>query len=132
MSEENIEIYTRMVRLFETGDWDGFGAVFVETAGLWGPDDWPERGPFFGRPAVVEQFRRLHESWGKNHVLIEHHSDHGDWLLVRIRWVVEGAASELPVEMVNFHAVLFEGGQITEFHGTRDRVKALEAAGLRE
>jgi SnoaL-like domain len=130
MSEANIEIYTGVVRLFETGDWDGFGAAFAETAGLWGPDEWPEPGPFFGRAAVVEQFRRLHESWGMNRVLIEDHSDHGDWLLVRIRWVVEGATSELPVEMTNFHSIRFEGDQIAEFHGTRDRVKALEAAGL--
>jgi ketosteroid isomerase-like protein len=132
MSEENVEVMRSAARLFEAADWDGFGALFTQDAGLWALDGWPEPGPFFGRTAIVQEFQRLRESWGANRVVIEDHSERGDRLLVRLRWIVEGAISGVPAEMTLFVAARFEDGQIADYRVYANHPEALEAAGLSE
>jgi hypothetical protein len=63
-------------------------------------------------------------------VLIEEQIEHDDWLVVRFRWIVEGATSGVPGDMTIFTAVRFEGTQIAEYRAFWDRAEALEAAGL--
>ena len=89
-------------------------------------------GPFFGRTAIVDEFRRLHESWGANRVLIEEQIERDDWLVVRLRWIVEGATSGVPGDMTIFTAVRYEGAQIAEYRAFWNRTEALEATGLEE
>ena len=132
MSRENVEIVREAGRLYEAADWDGFGALSTERAGVWPPDGWPEPGPHFGRVAVVQEFRRIHEPWETNRVVVGDPTGRDDRLVVQVRWSVEGESSGAPVETTMFVAVLFENGQIAEWRSYWNRAEALEAAGLSE
>jgi hypothetical protein len=65
-------------------------------------------------------------------VLIEEQIEHDDWLVVRLRWIVEGATSGVPGDMTIFTAVRYEGAQIAEYRAFWNRTEALEATGLEE
>src|SRR4051794_3020354 len=127
-----MEIIVEAVRLFEAGDWDEFGARFTDDAELHPPEGWPEAGPFFGRAAIVREFRRIQEVWGANRVAITDPTGRNGRMVVRLDWSGEGGSSGLPVEMTVFVAVSLDDHRISAYRGYWDRAKALEAAGLRE
>ena len=127
-----MEVTDKAARLFEAGDWDGFTTLFTEEVSLWALEGWPEPGPFFGRTAVVDEFRRLQESWGANQVLIEDRIERDDWLVARFRWIVTGASSGVPGDMTIFAAVRFEDQLIAEWRSYWHHDQALAAAGMDE
>ncbi len=132
MSRENVEVVREAGRLYEAGDWHRFADLFTERAGLWPPDGWPEPGPYFGRVAIVQEFRRIHEPWETNRIVFADPSGRDERLVVELRWIVEGDSSGAPVETTMFIGVLFENGQIAEWRAYWSRAEALEAVGLRE
>jgi hypothetical protein len=70
MSQESFEVVAELARDFEQGDWVRVRALFTDDAELQPPEGWPEAGPFFGRNAIVREFRRIQETWGTNRVAV--------------------------------------------------------------
>jgi ketosteroid isomerase-like protein len=130
MSQENVEVVAELARQFEQGDWDRVRAVFTEDARLQPPDGWPEAGPFFGRDAIVREFRRIQETWGTNRVAVAGLAEEEDRLVVQIDWSVEGATSGLPTQLTVFVAIQLDGQRISGYRAYWDRAEALEAAEL--
>jgi ketosteroid isomerase-like protein len=132
MSQENVEIFAELARQFEQGDWARVGALFTDDAKLQPPEGWPEAGPFFGRDAIVREFRRIQETWGTNRVAVVPVAEDENQLVVQVDWSVEGATSGLPTQLTVFVAIRLDGQRISGYCAYWDRVKALEAVGLSE
>jgi ketosteroid isomerase-like protein len=126
------QVVAELARQFEQGDWDRVRAVFTEDARLQPPDGWPEAGPFFGRDAIVREFRRIQETWGTNRVAVAGLAEEEDRLVVQIDWSVEGATSGLPTQLTVFVAIQLDGQRISGYRACWDRAEALEAAELSE
>ena len=132
MSEENVEVFAELARLFEAGDWDGFGAHFTQDAELRPPTEWPEPGPHRGRAAIVHEFQRIRDSWETNQVVVGDHTARDDRVVVCLRWIVKGAGSGVAGDMTFYVATRFKDGQIVEWRAFWNEAEALEAAGLSE
>jgi ketosteroid isomerase-like protein len=132
MSEENVGIIVEAFRFFDIADWDSYGEFWAEEAELWPPDGWPEPGPFEGRQAIVKEWARVREDWSVSRVTVEDHTERGDRLVARFRWVAEGASSHFSAKMEVSGACRFENGRIAELRFFWNHGDALEAAGLRE
>ncbi len=132
MSQENVRIVLEAFGYFDVADWDSYGEYWTEDAQVWPPHGWPEPGPFAGRGAIVEEWRRVREEWSVSHVTVEDHTERGDRLVARLNWVAEGAGSHLPVNMEVSAAYRFQGRRIAELRFFWNQGDALEAAGLQE
>ena len=132
MSQENVTVIVDSFRFFDSSDWDTYGGFWTDDAMLWPPEGWPEPGPFAGRAEIVNEWRRVREDWSVSRVTVEDHTERGDRLAVRFRWVAQGAGSHLPVTMDVSAACRFENGRIAEMRFLWQHHEALEAAGLSE
>lgn len=130
MATENAAVIAELARRFEQGDWAGVSALLTDDAKLQPPEGWPEAGPFFGRDAVVGEFRRIQETWGTNRVAVTSLAEGQDRLVAQIDWSVEGATSGLPTELTVFVAIRLAGRLISSYSAFWGRAEALEAAGL--
>jgi ketosteroid isomerase-like protein len=133
MSQENVEVVLEAFALFEAEDFDGLTRLWHPDGRVTAQEDWPEPGPFEGRDAVIEQFRRLASDLGQHRfrelkVLAEDDS----WVVVGFVWDVRGAGSGAAVasKMAGAHRV--QAGQIIEVHFRWTPEEALDVAGLRE
>ena len=132
MSQENVGIIAEVFRFFDLADWDSFGQFWAEEAELWAPDGWPEPGPFEGRQAIVKEWKRVREDWSVSRVTVGDHTERGDRLVARFRWIAEGAGSHLSAKMDVSGACRFENGRIAELRIFWNHADALKAAGLSE
>jgi ketosteroid isomerase-like protein len=133
MSDENVEIVLEGLRRFESVDLDGVTRLWHPDSRITGPEGWPEPGPFEGRDAVIRQFRRLTVDWGQQRVShVEVITDPGDWVVVTLRWEVEGDKSGAETAARFAAAYRIHDRRIGEAHFRWTPEQALEAAGLSE
>jgi ketosteroid isomerase-like protein len=48
---------------WNAGDMDALRELYDPHAILWMVEGWPERGPYFGREAVMRQYEQHRETW---------------------------------------------------------------------
>jgi ketosteroid isomerase-like protein len=133
VSTDNLAVVLKGIRLFEAFDFDGMARLWHPDVRITGPEGWPERGPFEGRDAVFEQFRRLASDWGKQRISdVDVVADHAGWVVLTFRWEVQGGLSGIETATQIAAAYRVEDGRISEGHFRWEREEALEAAGLRE
>jgi ketosteroid isomerase-like protein len=133
VSKDNIAVVLKGIRLFEVFDFDGMAQLWHPDVRITGPEAWPERGPFEGRNAVFEQFRRLASDWGKQRISdVDVVADHAGWVVLTFLWEVQGGRSGVATATQLAAAYRVEDGRISEGHFRWKREEALEAAGLRE
>ena len=128
MSGENVEIMRRVFQLANEGDLESVAAAYAEDAVLYGPQDWPEPGPWHGREAILVELRRLWEDF-EGDLVIEDLAAHGDWVLVRHAWRVRGSRSGVPGEFHITLAAHLRDGEVDEARYFWQHAQALEAAG---
>jgi ketosteroid isomerase-like protein len=134
MSEENVEVVRAVYERWSEGE---FGAsvdlfdrhvVFVPGTGF--GDD---AGAYVGTEAVAGYTREtLLEPWTHLTVEAEEIVPAGDSVLVGVHQRGVGTASGVPTEMRYFQVWSFRGDKVIRLESFRERVDALEAAGLRE
>jgi hypothetical protein len=133
VSKDNIAVVLEGLRLFEAFDFDGMARHWHPDVRITGPEGWPERGPFEGRNAVLEQFRRLAADWGKQIISdVDVVADRAGWVVLTFRWEVQGIRSEVATATQISAAYRVKNGRISEGHFRWKREEALEAAGMRE
>jgi ketosteroid isomerase-like protein len=133
VSQDNVAVVLEGIRLFEAFDFDGMARLWHPDVRITGPEGWPERGPFEGREAVFEQFRRLAADWEKHHLSdAEVIADRAGWVVLTFRWEVQGVRSGVATATQMAAAYEVEDGRISEAHFRWKRDEALEAAGLCE
>jgi hypothetical protein len=127
----DIEVVHRAIVCFNNADWDGLAELIASDCHMTPLENWPEPGPFTGREANVAQFQRLRaDSAGRTVIEVVEASERGEWLVIRYRWVMEGAASGATVEASFTGVARLENGQVAEQHFRFDEGGALEAAGI--
>jgi ketosteroid isomerase-like protein len=132
MSQENVEVLRRCFDLANDGDLDAVADLYDENAVLHAIEGWPEPGPWYGRAAILGEFRRLWEDFVEGKLEITEIDDHNDWVLVKGVWHVQGYRSRVGGTFANTLAARLRSGKIVEARYYWDHAEALKAAGLAE
>jgi len=72
----------------------------------------------------------LRDAWAEWRFEPERFIDAGEQVVVFVRVVAKGSASEVPIELPDAHVVTIRDRRLTSTCVYRDREQALEAAGL--
>jgi hypothetical protein len=130
MSPENVEIVTRALDAFSSGDADAFTELTTEdiewTVGLAAV----EGEIFRGHEGVERYFERLSSAWDGFLFLADEFRDLGDVVLVlgRLRGLSRGGG--VPVDSPVGAVWELRGGKIWRLRAYLDQAKAVEVAGL--
>jgi ketosteroid isomerase-like protein len=131
VSEENVEIIRRAYEdVAERGVVGAAADLYDEDAVMYGLEEWPDGGgPWHGRSAILDEWRRLEEDFPQQKVAVEEIQAHGDWVLARGVWRVRSRHG-LPAEFSAWHAARFRGDKVIEARYFVERAEALKAVGL--
>jgi ketosteroid isomerase-like protein len=99
MSQENLVVVRESVARFSASDMDGLVELFTPDAMSVAPEGWPEGGRFEGRDAVIAEFRRVQEEWGRQSMRVQDERSCGDRVVLKLLWKAQGRASGVPLEM---------------------------------
>jgi ketosteroid isomerase-like protein len=66
MSEENVEVVQASFEAWNAGDMDAFRELHHPDAILRMAEGWPEPGPYFGRDAVMREYKQLRDTWKRD------------------------------------------------------------------
>jgi ketosteroid isomerase-like protein len=131
MSEENVEVIRAAFEAWNAGDMDAFREMHDPDVILRTVEDWPERGPYLDREAVMRFFKQLRDTWDTD--TVEASSDYlhlADRVVVRFTLHGVGHGPRA----IGEYTVVFSvrKGKIREVDYFQDHDEALEAAGLSE
>ena len=131
MSEENVEVVQASFEAWNAGDMDAFRELHHPDAILRMAEDWPEPGPYFGRDAVMREYKQLRDTWKRDtSELIGDLIDVGDRVVVRFIWRGAGHGPEANLEATGVFTV--RKGKIVYQEFFWDHAEALETLGLSE
>lgn len=95
------------------------------------PGGYPEGAPVFrGRAGCAQLVAMLRDAWAEWRFEPERFIEAGDQVVVFVRVVAEGSASEVPIELPDAHVVTIRDRRLTSTCVYRDREEALDAVGL--
>jgi ketosteroid isomerase-like protein len=131
MSQQDVDVVLLGFPLFEAEDFEGLTRLWHPEGRVTAQEDWPEPGPFEGRDAVIEQFRRLASDMGEHRFREVKLVAEGDGrVVVSFVWEVQGAGSGAAVASKMAGAYRVEEGRIVEANFRWTVEEALEVAGL--
>ena len=121
---------------FETwnrGDLDAFAELYGADAEVITDPSWIEAGPLKGRPAILDWFVGLKESWeGQDSAALRELFTAGDDVVSRLDWQVRGRASGIETHLDVTSVNKIESGKIVRQRHYFDHAEALKAVGLEE
>jgi ketosteroid isomerase-like protein len=129
MSQENIEVVHAAFSAWNRGDMEAHNALYHPDAVVWQPEGWVE-GPFFGKEAVLRQFKQMRDTWDKDSLETSEFIDVGNRVAVRLVWHGAGRGPEADLEMTGIYTV--RDGRVLAVEFIWDHEKALDAVGLSE
>lgn len=110
-------------------DWeDRLRSVWDPRGVIVSPEGWPEPGTFEGWDAMVEQWRRIKDSWAEEHVQIAAVEPVDDGALAEVVWMLRGEASGAPLEVRVWLTCEFGQGRLTRMVYFLDERTARAAA----
>jgi ketosteroid isomerase-like protein len=131
MSQENVEIVRATFDAWNAGDMDAFRELHDHEVVAHTVENWPERGPYVGREAVMREFQRLRETWDADSIdPISDFIDAANRVVVRFIWSGAGHGPDAHIEMS--YVATLRRRKIHYIEYFWDHAKALEAAGLSE
>jgi len=127
--DEKIELVRRSIDAWNARDWEeGLGPIWDPEGEIVAPEGWPEAGTFSGWEALVDQWRRLKDSWAEEQVEVHSIRPIGDRMLAEILWTMRGEASGAPLEVEGAMVYEFRGERISRIRYFLDREAATAAA----
>jgi ketosteroid isomerase-like protein len=132
MSQENVELVRRAYELAKQQGLEAQVDVYSADAVAYGPERWPEAGPWRGPAPIRDQLRRLQEDFEEQELVLEEVTDYGEWVLVRDLWRVRGSRSGIAGEFRNSIALRIHNGEVAEVRFYANHAEALKAVGLAE
>ena len=91
MSEENVAVVREAQKVWNAGDMERLSEFYAADIIVRAPPGWPEPGPFVGREAVFEQFRRLRSAWDRDTFeFVTDPISAADRVIARMDWSVVG------------------------------------------
>ena len=130
MSQENVEIVRAADDAWNAGNSDALRELYDPDIVARPNDDWPERGPFFGREAVMRWFEQVRSTWDSTVVETVSRTDAGDRVVSRR--IVHGAGHGPALRLEHTIVATVRKGKIVYIEFFRDHAEALEAVGLSE
>ena len=124
-----MEIVRTFPKIWNDGDMEGVRELFDPDAVLEVAPDWPERGPFIGRDAVIGQLNRARATFDSDSV--EWLGDPvaiGDEVIVRLAWHGFGQGPQSDMEWTSVFTI--RDGLFIKLQYFWHHAEALEAAGL--
>jgi ketosteroid isomerase-like protein len=129
MSQENVQIVRAAFEAWNAGDMEGLRDLVDPDVFMRSPQNWPERGPFVGRDAVMRGWRQLRETFDTDwQELTGDILDLGDRAVVRTVWHGVGRGPEMKQESTVVFSV--RNRRILQIEFFSDHRQALEAVGL--
>jgi ketosteroid isomerase-like protein len=132
MSQENVEIAGRMLRLIEERDEEGFVECFGPNCEFLLPRNLLEGGSYRGGEGVRRAFADVYATWEEVRFEIEDIRTAGSHVVVLSRTTNVGRGGAPPVTYPTAYLYEIQGGQIVYFRPYQSVAEALEAAGLSE
>jgi ketosteroid isomerase-like protein len=132
MAQSNVEAVRAVYERWGAGDFRASLAVMDPDVVFVMPPDLPDSGTYRGLEELAEYMRHFFEAWMHITIEAEELFDGGDTVVAAIRQHATGSATGIETEMRYFQVWSFSGEKVIRLENTRDRVRAFDAAGLRE
>ena len=130
MSQENVELTQAWREAWNAGDMDAVREFYDPDVVVRPNKDWPERGPFFGREAVMQWFEQLRDTWDTLVIEAISQIDAGDRIVERVISHGTGRGPAYGAEFTTVTTV--RKGKVLYLEFFWDHAEALEAVGLAE
>jgi ketosteroid isomerase-like protein len=131
MSRENVEIVRAVYEAWNSGDIDTLRGFLHPEVIMRMPEDWPERGPFVGREAVMREIEQWRETFGSYITeLIGDIIEAADRVVVRQVWHGVGRGPDAHLESTVVFTLREGNIFLQEFFW--DHAEVLETLGLSE
>jgi ketosteroid isomerase-like protein len=131
MSRENVEVVEAANEVWNSGDMQALVELYHPDIFMRMAEGWPEPGPYVGRDAVIDQFRRMREGLEGDRVeLLGDYLEIADHVVVRAAWRGTGRGPEMAMEATIVFTV--RRGRISSVEFFWDHAETLEAVGLSE
>ena len=133
MSQENVEIFHKVLRLYEVDDFDGIKSLLHPEVVSTPVEGWPEPGPFIGPDDLIAQFERLTAEVEEHRISkVSIVAEDQSWVVGEFRWEIRGLGSGIDTHLDVVAAQRVERDRVVELHLRLGRDQALEVAGLPE
>jgi ketosteroid isomerase-like protein len=132
MSEENVEAIRRVYERWREGDLRADDDLLDPLILFVVSPEFPDTGTYLGLEALADYTRALLESWTSLTIEAEAFTDAGNTIVASVLQSGVGAGSGAATEFRFFHVWTFRGRKVIRVESFRERVDALEVAGLSE
>jgi hypothetical protein len=117
------------IEAWNSDDWEkGLQSIWDPDGVIVPPEGWPESGTFAGWEAMLEQWRRIKDSWSEERVDLISTEPAGTSVLAHVRWALRGEASGAPLDVQVWILCEFEGERLSKMTYCLDREAADAAA----
>ena len=128
-SGEREELVRRSIEAWTSEDWEqALSELWSPTGVIVAPEGWPESGTFEGWEAMVEQWRRIKDSWAEERIEEVSVQSVDDRVLAEFRWSLRGEASGAPLEVQGWILCEFDGERLSKMTYFLDGDEARGAA----
>jgi ketosteroid isomerase-like protein len=133
MSQENVELYHRVIEAFRRRDLDAFLAAFDPDADF-APRNVELHGgtSYRGHDGIRTWWESMFSAFSDYVPEIDEVRDLGDITFSRVSIRGHGMESGAPIEQAQWHVVEWRDGRAVRLRTLRTEAEALEAAGLSE
>jgi SnoaL-like domain len=133
MSQENVEIVRRWIRLSNARDWDAiYNEILDPAIDCYPGEGEPHLAPFQGRDEYINAASDERESFDKHEIEILECIGLGEYVVCVARIRVRGKVSQAEVASGEVWLTRWRDGKCVEYRECGTKERALEAAGLRE
>jgi ketosteroid isomerase-like protein len=128
MSQEHVDLVSRLVDIWNRGNWGEARELLTPDIVMVGPTGWPESETTHGWDASLVQLKRLVEPWAAQRVDIAELKEVGDRVLAELRWTTEGKDSGIPLKTDTAVVCDVTEGRISRIEFYLDLAQARQAA----
>jgi ketosteroid isomerase-like protein len=131
VSQENVDVFRAYLEAWNARDLDALRELLDPDVIVRTEENWPERGPYLGREAVMRFFEQVRGAWDAEATeLISDFIDVGDRVAVRYIWRGAGYGPAANLEMT--HVTTVRKGKILAIEYFWNHAEALETMGVSE
>jgi ketosteroid isomerase-like protein len=132
MSQENVEVVTRLVEAWNRADVEAILALFHPECEIVFPPEVPEPGPFRGHAELRGWVEGFLAAWESHRAEVVELTVEDEVVLAMLHLTGRGSQSGIEMDETDAHLFTFRGGKVISWRNFSQRSEALEAAGLKE
>ena len=129
MNADKPDLMQAATERLNNADFAGFAELLDPEVVIHPDPSWPEPGPFVGREAMMGFIRDWTFSWESVELELEGHEQHGDWTVLRCRWLTTGKASGAATSVPFTFLIQAREGRLVLIKAFFDHVEALRNLG---